>query len=405
MVFSVRSKAFKSAYYHPFRSEVIEVDSKGFDTLYTDNGEYITPANLWLNHLVNVKKVKDSSSTVRALKSYWNYLENNSLQWDEFPSQKSLKPTYLFRNQCLLHLAKTGAIKYSTASLYMNLIIQFYSWAIYEKLLKIDETSAPFEYEFIKAGSGNNNKFASRNFVVRTTDLKIRSPKLSAEQSLNPLSENELKCFIKALNNCNEGFKIHQLLQLQCGLRIEEACTFPASLIRLPTASENRIEIEIGPHNGVHTKFGNIRKIEVTSVLMKRMYKYLISEKRNMYLLKSSPFDFEPLLINSRGKAYLSGTVQKYFSNLRVIIRKKFHLTFAHRTHDLRATYATFRLASMLENGVNPVDAMKLLMGWMGHQDEKTIWRYLTYLKKRQLNEEVLCVLDSIVDDALRDSE
>jgi integrase len=133
------------------------------------------------------------------------------------------------------------------------------------------------------------------------------------------------------------------------------------------------------------------------------MYKYLISEKREISLAKSTKFDFEPLLINTRGKAYSSANVQKYFSNLREKIRQHFHITFQHRTHDLRATYGTFRLSSMLENGVNPVDAMKLLMGWMGHQDEKTTWRYLTYLKKRQLNEEALCVLDSIVEDALKD--
>lgn len=365
-MFSVRSTAFKSAYYHPFRREVIEVDSKVFDTLYTDNGKYITPANLWLNHLVNVKKIKDSSAAVRALKPYWKFLENNNLKWNEFPSQKSLKPTYLFRNQFLLQSAKSGVIKYSTASLYMNQIVQFYSWAIYEKLIRVDEHSAPFEYEFIKAGSHPNNKFSSRNFIVRTTVLRIRSPKLSAEQSLNPLTENELKCFTLALNNGSEEFKIHQLLQLQCGLRIEEACTFPASAVRLPKVSEKQIEIEIGPHTGVHTKFGNIRKIEITSALMKRMYKYLISEQRELSLRKADAFDFEPLLINTRGKAYPSANVQKYFSNLRNKIREHLHITFQHRTHDLRATYGTFRLASMLENGVNPVDAMKLLMGWMG---------------------------------------
>lgn len=403
MVFSVRSPEFKSAYYHPFRREVIEVNSKGFETLYCDNGEYITPANLWLNHLVNVKKVKDSGAAVRAIKCYWKFLESNHLKWDEFPSQKSIKPTYLFRSQYLLKSAKSGVIRYSTAALYMNQIVQFYSWAIYERLIKIDGASAPFEYEFIKAGSHQSSKFSSRNFIVRTTDLRIRSPRLSAEQSLNPLTENELKCFTLALNKGSEEFKIHQLLQLQCGLRIEEACTFPASVVRLLKASEKRIEIEIGPHIGVHTKFGNIRKIEIPSALMKRMYKYLISEQRELSLRKANEFDFEPLLINTRGKAYPSANVQKYFSNLRKKIRQNFHITFQHRTHDLRATYGTFRLASMLDNGVNPVDAMKLLMGWMGHQDEKTTWRYLTYLKKRQLNEEALCVLDSIVEDALKD--
>jgi integrase len=390
-------------YYHPFRREIIEIDSEGFDTLYKDNCEYIAPANLWLNHLVNVKKVKDSSAAVRALKCYWKFLESNNLNWNEFPSQKSLKPTYQFRNLYLLKAAKSGSIKYSTASLYMNQIVQFYSWAIHEKLIVINDTSAPFEYELINVSTHSYNKFSRSKFIVKTTDLRIKSPRLSAEQSLNPLTEYELKCFTQALNSSSDEFKIHQLLQLQCGLRIEEACTFPISVIRLPKSMEKRIEVEIGPHNGVHTKFRNIRKVEITSSLMKRMYKYLISEKRELSLAKAKSFDFEPLLINSRGKAYPSANVQKYFGNLRKSIRQNFNTTFQHRTHDLRATYGTFRLASMLESGVNPVDAMKLLMGWMGHQDEKTTWRYLTYLKKRELNEEVLCVLDSIVEDAIKD--
>lgn len=405
MVFSIRSPSFKSVYFHPFSCQIVEVESKGFDTLYNSDGEYIMPANLWLNYLVNVKKVKDSGAAARAVKCYWKFLEKNNLNWDEFPKQKSFKPTYLFRNLYLLKSAKSGILKYSTAALYMNQIVQFYSWAMHEQLILIDEDSAPFEYELIKVHKHGYNKFSRDNFVVRTTDLRIKSPRLNTVQSLNPLTEHELRCFTQALNKSSVEFKIHQLLQLQCGLRIEEACTFPASVISLPKTMDKRIEVEIGPHNGVHTKFGSIRKVEITSSLMRRMYKYLISEKRELSLAKSPSFDFEPLLINSRGKAYPSANVQKYFGNLRKSIRLNFNISFQHRTHDLRATYGTFRLSSMLEGGVNPVDAMTLLMGWMGHQDEKTTWRYLTYLKKRKLNEDVLCVLDSIVDDVLRDSE
>lgn len=68
---------------------------EGFPTVYSSAGEYITPVNLWLNYLVNVKRAKDISSSLRAIKRYWNYLEENKLCWDLFPRQKSSNPSYI----------------------------------------------------------------------------------------------------------------------------------------------------------------------------------------------------------------------------------------------------------------------------------------------------------------------
>lgn len=93
------------------------------------------------------KKVKDVSVVVRGVKRYWRFLEDNNLSWDNFPQQKSIKPTYLYRNLNLLKAEKSNEIKFSTASLYMNQVIQFYAWAIHNRILTINEDNAPFESE------------------------------------------------------------------------------------------------------------------------------------------------------------------------------------------------------------------------------------------------------------------
>jgi site-specific recombinase XerD len=403
VVFSVKSPNYTTCYFHPFNNEIIKLNAKGHETLYSDEGKYLKEFNHWIHYLVNIKKAKDVSAHVRALKKYFSFLEHNKLQWNKFPSQKHLRPTYLFRNQLLLKEVKQRIIKASTASLYINIVVQFYLWAIHEKLIDIDNDHTPFEFELVKVPFWSSGNFSNRSFVVKTTDLKISAPRLTEDQTLNPLTKDELSCYFKTLKSCNEPFIIHQLLQIQSGLRIEEACTFPANLVFLPKNNQMRHEVEIGPHLGVHTKLGGIKKIEIPQTLMMRMYKYLISEKRGRLVDKSDRHEDLncPLLLNSKGQDYSSQNVQRYFSTLRKEIRNKYGIPFEHRTHDLRSTYGTYRLASILENGINPIDAMRLVMGWLGHKNEHTTWKYLRYLNKQQLHQQAIFMLDSLVEEVL----
>jgi len=50
---------------------------------------------------------------------------------------------------------------------------------------------------------------------------------------------------------------------------------------------------------------------------------------------------------------------------------------------------------------MNSIDAMRLIMGWLGHKNEQSTWRYLRYLDKRKLHQEAFFMLDSMVEEAL----
>ncbi|MBF4308179.1 site-specific integrase, partial [Vibrio anguillarum] len=88
--------------------------------------------------------------------------------------------------------------------------------------------------------------------------------------------------------------------QLQSGLRVEEACTFPIASIEKPDPHTKRYEIEIGPSNGVHTKFNKTRKVEIPFSLMNRMYFYSVSERR-FNRTKKADEEHACLLLNNRG--------------------------------------------------------------------------------------------------------
>lgn len=406
MVFVINSDDFKIDIQYPINNSCKPIAAKGFPTFYSNTGDYIFPVNLWLNHLTNIRRNKDINSSVRAIKRYWNFLEENDLQWDIFPHSKTLKPTYRFRNDDLLYSARKGNIQFSTASVYMLHVIKFYEWAMYERLIKLDPKSKPFQYEVINVNNNGVLTHINRSFAVQSTDLRIRKPAKNEDQSLNPLSEEDLFAMISELNNFSEEFIIHQLLQLQSGLRVEEACSFSLDLVFRPTTEKLRYEIEIGPHVGIATKFGKTRKIEINHSLMLRMYNYSISERRFIKTNKSNYVAgiHTPLLISNTGKPFTTNNIQQYYRRLRLKIRENHSIPFKHRTHDSRATYGTYRLSSLLQH-LEPADAMALIMGWMGHKDEKTTWKYIRYLNKDKIHQQAICILDQIVEEALQHEE
>jgi len=240
MVFVIHSDDFKIDIKYPIKNTCMSISAKGFPTFYSNDGDYIFPINLWLNHLINIRRNKNINSNVRAIKRYWNFLEANNLQWNIFPHSKTLKPTYRFRNDDLLYSARNGDIQFSTASVYMLHVIKFYEWAMHEHLIELDPKSKPFEYEIINVNNNGALRHINRSFAVLSTDLRIRKPARNEDQSLNPLSEEELVAMATELSHFSEEFIIHQLLQIQSGLRVEEACTFPLNLVFRPSINKPR---------------------------------------------------------------------------------------------------------------------------------------------------------------------
>ncbi|MEZ9916782.1 tyrosine-type recombinase/integrase [Vibrio breoganii] len=402
-------------------------------TLFNGDGSFNHEANSYLFYQKAVKDAKDLNPCAQALYAYYQFLEDENLAWDTFPPVKRLKPTYLFRSHLLKQIKKSN-LAHSTASVRMNQIANYYKWLMHDGYLKIrNEKEAPFKMEFVSIQSTGMLTHVSPTFTVETSDLRIKVPK-DADSSnirpLTPLSQDDLSILTSYLPFASEELRLQVLISIDAGLRIQEIATLTLDALDIakPLAeSEHRYEITVSPHlNGVQTKYGKERTIEVSKTLLNELVAYRTSNRRLKRANKLSAkldklekstkglshkmvetFEFclnhEPLFISEQGNPVSAKSIAARWSELRKKI-KQAHPTFEHRFHDYRSTYGTYRLNDLLEAGLPVVESMELLMAWMGHKNESTTWKYLRYLKRKEAFKVKFGILDSIMHEVLEDS-
>ncbi|WMO15701.1 tyrosine-type recombinase/integrase [Pseudoalteromonas piscicida] len=334
----------------------------------------------------------------------------------------------MFRSFLLAEIKK-GFLCQSTANAYINHVKNFYIWAINEGLLDIkNEKEAPFKIEKVSIQNSGLLAHLQPTIIIDSSDLRIRVAQSSQGiRSLSPLSRNDLSLLTKCMMCMPIEFQIQCLLAMLSGLRIQEVSTFTIEALKTSrpvTEGRNRHEVIIGPASGVQTKYGKQRTIEIPEQLLQCLKRYSISERRlsraqklKQKLLaihegesqlnkdKAERFvlseRFEPLFISEQGNPVDKASINARWSDL----HKKAKLSnssFSHRFHDLRSTYGTFRLNDMLEANIQPIEALELLMGWMGHNHETTTWKYLKYLKRKEAQKEKFALLDTIMHEAVR---
>ncbi len=399
-------------------------------TLFYQNGIFNHEANSYLFYLKAIKKAEDLSPCAQALRAYYQFLEDNGLNWDNFPPVKRLKPTYLFRSH-LLKQIKQGELAHSTASVRMNQIVNYYKWLMHDGYLCIkNEKEAPFKMEFVSVQNNGTLAHISPTFTIETSDLRIKVPRDADSKNirpLSPLSIDALSILTHHLLRTSEELRLQSLLAIDTGMRIEEVATFTLDALdtAIPLAeSQYRFEMLLCPRStGVQTKFLKTRTVEISSNLLQLLNQYRVSERRLKRVAKlnekieqlgneAPPFNqkkiellerserHEPLFISQQGNPVTGKIIESRWVEFRAEI-KQAEPSFSHRFHDLRATYGTYRLNDLLEAKLPVVECMELLMGWMGHKNESTTWKYLRFLKRKEAFKVKFGILDSIMHEAL----
>ena len=397
--------------------------------LYSKDGEFNRQANRYIFYQKAVKQAKDINPLTQALKTYYTFLEDNNLEWDVFPTIKRMKPTYLFRSH-LLKAIKNEDLAASTASIRMNYIVKYYKWLMYEGYLRVSDTkAAPFITEFVGKSRDDMLAHTSKEFSVETTDLRIKVPRDSNSKNirpLKPLSLENFKTLVRYFPHITEELKLQIMIAVGTGLRIQEVATLTLEAIETATPfaeSEHIYSVTVGPNNGVQTKFGIKRTIEMSSSLLKEIKKYMISDRRFKRVNKLQNLEpskrktsealldalnrsekHEPLFVSSHGYPATSKVIESRWIELKKQIKKE-HPKFDHRFHDLRSTYATYRLHDLLENNLPQSHTLNLLMMWMGHRNERTTWKYLNYLNQKETFKTKLGLLSQIMHDVIEKEE
>ncbi|ENZ2688589.1 tyrosine-type recombinase/integrase [Salmonella enterica] len=402
---------------------------EGLPALYDKSGHFVEVVNQWLLELKTVRKLVDITTVAKALLRYWKFLERENLEWNSFPPVNRLKPTYRFRSDDLLTAAREGRLAFSTANSCMGQVVRFYIWAIENHYLTIpNEREAPFKIEFVVRQNNDMLAHLRPRLLVQTSDLRIRVPRHSDSviSSLTPLSMEHLSLMAAHLNSQSKEFILMTLLACESGLRLNEACTFTVNALqeaKPASALKSRFHVTIGPSNGVKTKFGKTRTIEVSATLLNLLQHYALSERRTVRLLKwqkstqsAQPIApnssrtrthtgenaprFEPLFISQQGNAVRPEVLNARWVAFRNTMRKK-DPGFRYRFHDLRSTYATYRLHNLLENGLSEGEALDCLMGWMGHTHESTTFKYIRFLNMNETIKFAFSVLDTVMAQAV----
>ncbi|WP_045395064.1 site-specific integrase, partial [Vibrio rotiferianus] len=399
-------------------------------TLFNGDGSFNHEANSYLFYQKAVKDAKDLNPCSQALFTYYQFLEDENLAWDTFPPVKRLKPTYLFRSH-LLKQIKKGNLAHSTASVRMNQIVNYYKWLMHDGYLKIkNEKEAPFKMEFVSVQSTGMLAHISPTFTVETSDLRIKVPKDASSKNIRPLSpltQESLSTLTRHLPSTSEELRLQVLISIDTGMRIQEVATL--SLRALDTAtplaeSKHRYEIVLSPQStGVQTKYLKQRRVEISSELLTTLNEYRTSERRIKRVnklntkLESSSWNgpslkqdaierlelcehHEPLFVSEQGNPVTAKSIEARWTEFRTSIKKTCS-SFTHRFHDLRSTYGTYRLNDLLVADLSPMESMELLMGWMGHKNESTTWKYLRYLQRKEAFKVKFGILDSIMHEAL----
>ncbi|WP_432224921.1 tyrosine-type recombinase/integrase [Enterobacter wuhouensis] len=381
--------------------------------LYDNTGHFVEVVNQWFLELKTVKRLVDINTAAKALLRYWKFLEREKLEWNYFPPVNRLKPTYLFRSHELLASVRAGKIAYSTANGCMGQVVRFYTWAMESRHLVIsDERQAPFKVEFVARQNTDMLAHLRPRIFVQTSDLRIRIPKhASSTNSLTPLSMEHLSLLKSHLSSHSKEFILMTLLACECGLRLREASSFTLNaLLEARPASElkNRYHITIGPRNGVETKFSKTRTIEISIALLNLLQHYALSERRTQRIArwekKARSEDVigdnssrnEPLFISQQGNPVRPEVLNARWVAFRNRLRQE-DPGFRYRFHDLRCTYATYRLQNLLESGLSEGEALDCLMGWMGHRHESTTFKYIRFLKMNETLKFAFSLLDSVM--------
>lgn len=399
-------------------------------TLFTQDGTFNHEANSYLFYQKAINQAKDLSSCAKALYAYYQFLEDNGLTWDHFPPVKRLKPTYQFRSH-LLKQVKLEELAKSTASVRMNHVVNYYKWLMHDGYLRIkNEKEAPFKIEFVSVKNTGMLAHLSPTYNVQTSDLRIKVARDANSKNvrpLSPLSRESLAILTQHLPQTAEELRLQVLLSIDTGLRINEVATLTLDALNTATPlaeSQHRYELLLSPQaTGVQTKYSKSRQIEISAQLLAVLNEYRASERRlkrltklyeKIELLTAPQASFhqaaidtlqwckkhEPLFVSNQGNPVTAKSIEARWTEFRTQL-KQVHPSFTHRFHDLRSTYGTYRLNDLLEANLPAVECMELLMGWMGHKNESTTWKYLRFLKQKEAFKVKFGMLDSIMHEAL----
>ncbi|MDO6834055.1 site-specific integrase [Pseudoalteromonas carrageenovora] len=388
----------------------------------------IYPHNLYLH-----QKMKDGNKNVntaaQALMAFERFLRASSLSYNDVNENADESPAFYFSKWLALNIrdirkerelgsSSTPLYSLSTASTYVDVVVDFYKYLHRNGILPISKNSISVEFSFKTIRPSDRSEYdmlshtrSNKAITVQTSNLKGLFPKVQSTLSwkkLKPMTERDTQIYIEALRSTHS--KLSKVKALMCktalltGLRIQELCTFPINF-ELPIDGESKLKLAISHVlNGCKTKFNKRRTIEIPNNLAKELYEFKISNLRKSLRKKRDAklnLEHEPLFLNAQGVSYSTNTLETFFSKIRKEIRLT-HPSWYYRFHDNRATFATnyMRIEASSRNLLYSY-LLDELAAILGHESTKTTMKYLDFLNKESAQLEHADIKNAFADGVL----
>lgn len=348
-------------------------------------------------------RIQTCVGLAKDLALYRRYLDEDGLDFREFPSDQSRRVTYRYRGHLKLE-AEAGNITIKTAKRKLSAVIQFYRWLEKEEIF-IPE-NPPWKSKMVLIDLGGDGRKPIRSFV-QSTDISFKVPDIvdisiiTDGGRLRPLSDEEQETLIKAIYALKnpEMFYAH-LIALSTGARIQTVLTLRLDDVVNCELGLNRCAyIPVGPGTGVDTKYGVNYTLVIDWLLIERLRVYVGSDKYKSRLKKSSGERFkgkEYLFLTNRGEPFYKSMQDpgydgsRYYSEGAAVrqfiqdrVKPKFGSygkNFSYAFHDLRATFCMNLYNTLSEREeLTPTRIREYLRFRLGHASHRALDSYMRY--------------------------
>ncbi|WP_017219809.1 site-specific integrase [Moritella dasanensis] len=413
--------------------------------LIDPNGRVVSEASQYLYHLKK-KRRKDTAPIAKALLQYYRFLDELDLKYDVFPEEEEERPTYMFAEHLkelvagIPELCENGESKsdeygnpiiaqklaLSTGKNRMRSVISYYKYLRRTGFIILNRFDDPFEVINIhlpirkQSGTPREGHMLSHIYnkqnqtqpdgsrttagmrTVETTDIMGGFPpeqSKEAHDTLRPMTPSHKELFERELIRLPIEKQLCFRLGLESGLRLSEFTTFPRSVIYRPSDNQE-IKIQIGPlFNGCMTKFSKEGgQAPISAGLMLDLYDYTVSEFRLQ--LDKKGLHNGRLFLSRYGKPFAQNTLQTTYSQYRKYLQS-IDPTWDYTIHELRSTFATYRLEDKLDNGMSASLALQELSKDMRHEDIKDTLKYATFRDVRIVRKSHAEHMNERMEDAM----
>ncbi|EPA94924.1 tyrosine-type recombinase/integrase [Pseudomonas sp. G5(2012)] len=352
-------------------------------------------ANLWAYQRAKTRDVsiKTVQSNMGSIAFYANWLEQESVQWWDFPARRDHRCLIRYRG-FLIDTRENGTLAPSTVSQRMRDVISFYRWMQASGLLRPEW---PMWKEHTAKILLINQFGLERTLSVNTTDLAIKNRKRSSsllEDGLLPIPSIDRDHILQfAKENSSQELYLLLLLGIYTGMRIGTLCNLKVETLQNAspdpaTPSLFRLNVGPGAKPSVHTKHSVTGQVWITKPHLEDLLEYCYSSRRLLRVAKGLPEHKNIIFLTRFGNPY-NGTDSNRSSAINVemlTLRRKaaaaglkaldgFHF------HQTRCTYAT-ELAKILIPIGGATNALALIKDALLHKDEATSLKYIKFVEK-----------------------